>query len=99
MLPGQGQQHLFLRAPRHNALSTSELTIFACVRAFGAYALTCQMQWEQTFYLAVHLSTFCTTELALVSNVIIAFQDELIMSFKFPTVRRVGYSHTVDEIW
>ena len=50
-------------------------------------------------YLAVHLSTFCTTELALVSNVIIAFQDELIMSFKFPTVRRVGYSHTVDEIW
>jgi len=49
-------------------------------------------------YLAVHLSTFCTTELALVPHFIIAVQDKLIMSFKFPTVRRVDHNHTVGEI-
>ena len=50
-------------------------------------------------YLAVHLSTLCTTELALVTHFIIAFQDKLIMSFKFPTIRKADYSHTVDAIW
>ena len=50
-------------------------------------------------YLAVHLSTFCTAELALVPHFVVAFQDELIMSFKFPTIRKADYSHTVDAIW